>query len=72
MLKPGGYLIVEIGSPQEGPARQRIEALGAFELAATIFDGSGHPRVLCARSSRERVSSQRSPMYSSVNVAWSR
>jgi release factor glutamine methyltransferase len=33
-LKPGGHLIVEIGSPQEEHARQRI---------------SGHPRVLRAR-----------------------
>jgi release factor glutamine methyltransferase len=47
-LKPGGYLIVEIGSPQEGPARQRIEAVAGYELAATIKDGSGHPRVLRA------------------------
>jgi release factor glutamine methyltransferase len=47
-LKPGGYLIVEIGSPQEGPARQRIEAITGYELAATIKDGSGHPRVLRA------------------------
>jgi len=48
-LKPDGYLIVEIGSPQEGPARQRIEASGSYELAPTIKDGSGHPRVLRAR-----------------------
>jgi release factor glutamine methyltransferase len=48
-LKPGGYLIVEIGSPQEGPARQRIEAVAVYELAATVKDGSGHPRVLRAR-----------------------
>jgi release factor glutamine methyltransferase len=48
-LKPGGYLIVEIGAPQEGPARQRIEALQAYELGPTIKDGSGHPRVLRAR-----------------------
>ena len=48
-LKPGGYLIVEIGSAQEGPARRRIEALGAFDLGPTIFDGSGHPRVLRAK-----------------------
>ena len=52
-LKPGGYLIVEIGSPQEGPARRRIEALEAFELGKTIFDGSGHPRVLRAKKSGE-------------------
>ncbi len=48
-LKPGGWLIVEIGSPQEGPARQRIEAIQGYELAATVKDGSGHPRVLRAR-----------------------
>jgi release factor glutamine methyltransferase len=48
-LKPGAYLIVEIGSAQEEPARQRIEALGAFDLGKTIFDGSGHPRVLRAK-----------------------
>lgn len=48
-LKPGGYLIVEIGSPQEQPARARIEAVGAYELEKTVFDSSGHPRVLLAR-----------------------
>jgi len=48
-LKPGGYLIVEIGSPQEGPARQRFMAIAGYELAPTIKDGSGHPRVLRAR-----------------------
>jgi release factor glutamine methyltransferase len=48
-LKPGGWLIVEIGSPQERPARQRIEAIAGYELAATVKDGSGHPRVLRAR-----------------------
>jgi release factor glutamine methyltransferase len=48
-LKPGGYLIVEIGSPQEGPARERIAAIPGYELAPTVKDGSGHPRVLRAR-----------------------
>jgi release factor glutamine methyltransferase len=48
-LEPGGFLIVEIGAPQEGPARQRIQAHGGFELADTIHDYSGHPRVLSAR-----------------------
>jgi release factor glutamine methyltransferase len=48
-LEPGGYLIVEIGSPQEGPARQRIEARPEYELGKTVRDGSGHPRVLVAR-----------------------
>jgi release factor glutamine methyltransferase len=48
-LVPGGYLIVEIGAPQEAIARARIQAHGGYELAETIYDGSRHPRVLCAR-----------------------
>jgi release factor glutamine methyltransferase len=48
-LKPGGYLIVEIGSAQEGPGRERIGRVPGYELARTVFDGSGHPRVLRAR-----------------------
>jgi len=48
-LKAGGYLIVEIGSPQEKPARERLAALGQYELGETIRDGAGHPRVLRAR-----------------------
>jgi release factor glutamine methyltransferase len=48
-LNPGGHLIVEIGSPQEGPARARIERHGGYELGKTVHDSSGHPRVLRAR-----------------------
>jgi release factor glutamine methyltransferase len=48
-LHPGGCLIVEIGAPQEQHARQRIETHGSYELAKTVYDGSGHPRVLKAR-----------------------
>jgi release factor glutamine methyltransferase len=48
-LKPDGYLLLEIGSPQEGPARQRLAAFAEYELRKTIIDGSGHPRVLRAR-----------------------
>jgi release factor glutamine methyltransferase len=48
-LVPDGHLIVEIGSPQHEPARQRILAQGQYELAETIYDGSRHPRVLHAR-----------------------
>ncbi len=47
-LKPEGYLLIEIGSPQEGPARERMGQQGGYELAKTIHDGSGHPRVLMA------------------------
>ena len=48
-LEPGGHLLIEIGSPQERPARARIERHGGYELARTVFDGAGHPRVLKAR-----------------------
>ena len=48
-LKPEGVLLIEIGSPQEGPARERLERQGGYELAKTVHDGSGHPRVLIAR-----------------------
>jgi len=48
-LVPGGWLIVEIGAPQEESARQRIAAMVEYELAATVRDSSGHPRVLKAR-----------------------
>ena len=48
-LRPGGYLIVEIGSPQEKPAREQLANRGDYELGETIRDGSGHPRVLSAR-----------------------
>jgi release factor glutamine methyltransferase len=51
-LKPGGYLLIEIGSPQEAPARERIVANGGYELGRTILDGSGHPRVLRAQLNR--------------------
>jgi release factor glutamine methyltransferase len=48
-LEPGGYLIVEIGAPQEQPARARIAAWPEYDLAETAHDYSGHPRVLRAR-----------------------
>jgi release factor glutamine methyltransferase len=48
-LNPGGYLIVEIGAPQEAHARAKLLALPEYELAPTIHDYSGHPRVLRAR-----------------------
>lgn len=45
-LLPGGYLILEIGSPQEGSARAKLAAIPEFTLAPTIIDYSGFPRVL--------------------------
>jgi release factor glutamine methyltransferase len=48
-LRPGGTLLLEIGSPQEGPARQKLTAFAEYEVGPTVFDHSGHPRVLRAR-----------------------
>jgi release factor glutamine methyltransferase len=48
-LKAGGWMLIEIGSPQEGPARERIVRHQGYELEKTVHDGSGHPRVLMAR-----------------------
>jgi release factor glutamine methyltransferase len=47
-LESGGALVVEIGAPQETPARQRIAQYPEYELAPTVHDYSGHPRVLKA------------------------
>jgi release factor glutamine methyltransferase len=44
----GGHLIIEIGTPQHEPARQRFTSHPEFVLADTIYDGSRHPRVLRA------------------------
>ncbi|MCI0638097.1 MAG: peptide chain release factor N(5)-glutamine methyltransferase [Gemmataceae bacterium] len=48
-LSSGAYLLVEIGAPQEEQARARISGFAEYELAPTIHDYSGHPRVLKAR-----------------------
>jgi release factor glutamine methyltransferase len=51
-LRPGGYLIVEIGAPQEVKAREKISVHSEYKLAGTIHDYSGHPRVLRAQKRR--------------------
>jgi release factor glutamine methyltransferase len=48
-LAPGGFLLVEIGAPQEARARKRITSFPDYELADTFHDHAGHPRVLRAR-----------------------
>jgi hypothetical protein len=45
----GGYLLVEIGAPQEQGARERLAKFSEWELFPTIFDYSGHARVVKAR-----------------------
>jgi release factor glutamine methyltransferase len=48
LLKPGGHLILEIGSDQEGPVRALIAAQAGLELAPTVRDHANHPRVIRA------------------------
>lgn len=47
-LRPGGHIIVEIGSPQEEHARAKIVSYSEYQLAPTVHDHSRHPRVLKA------------------------
>src|SRR5512135_2226189 len=48
LLKPGGHLILEIGSDQEEPVRSLIAAHPEFKLAPTVRDHANHPRVVRA------------------------
>jgi release factor glutamine methyltransferase len=48
LLKPGGHLILEIGSEQEEPVRALLAARPELTLAATVRDHANHPRVLRA------------------------
>ncbi len=58
LLKPGGHLILEIGSDQEAPVRALIAARPELDLAPTVRDAANHPRVIRAtRKAGERVES---------------
>ncbi len=48
LLKPGGHLILEIGTAQEIPVREIIGARPELRLAPTIRDFAQHPRVIHA------------------------
>jgi release factor glutamine methyltransferase len=48
LLKPGGHLILEIGTNQEEPVRSLIAAQPGLKLAPTVFDHAQHPRVIRA------------------------
>ncbi len=57
LLKPGGFLLLEIGSAQEGPVRALIGAHPELILAPTIRDAAQHPRVV--RAVREETAGRR-------------
>jgi len=48
LLKPGGHLVLEIGSAQEEPVRALIESQPRLRAAPTIYDHAQHPRVIRA------------------------
>ncbi|MFO0890230.1 MAG: peptide chain release factor N(5)-glutamine methyltransferase [Isosphaeraceae bacterium] len=48
LLRPGGHLILEIGTTQEQSVRALIEAHPEYQLAPTVFDLRKHPRVIRA------------------------
>lgn len=48
-LRPGGWLILEIGTAQEQRGRDLLIAANVFEVHPTVKDHAGHPRVLKAR-----------------------
>jgi release factor glutamine methyltransferase len=47
-LRPGGHLILEIGTDQELPVRDLIASQGGWDLAPTVRDHANHPRVIRA------------------------
>src|SRR5262245_23802584 len=48
-LVSGRHWIIEVGWPQQNPAREKLPAMAEFTLAPTIIDFAGHPRVLVAK-----------------------
>jgi release factor glutamine methyltransferase len=48
-LAEGGWLMLEIGAPQEAEVRRIIKSQSGYQLLPTIRDYSGHPRVLQAQ-----------------------
>jgi len=48
LLKPGGHLILEIGTAQEGPVRDLLSDARTWDLRPTTRDLQSHPRVVHA------------------------
>jgi release factor glutamine methyltransferase len=49
LLKPGGWLLFEVGLGQGEPMSKRLAGLAAFAEVESIQDVNGHVRVLAAR-----------------------
>ena len=48
LLAPGGRLILEVGTAQEGPVQEMIARKAELEAAPTVRDAANHPRVVRA------------------------
>lgn len=48
-LKPGGWLIVEIGSDQSSAVAHMVKQIAALSLVRVTADLAGHPRVVVVR-----------------------
>jgi len=48
LLKPGGLILLEIGSDQEKAVRSLLEAQADLKVSSTVRDHAHHPRVLRA------------------------
>jgi release factor glutamine methyltransferase len=48
-LKPGGWLLLELGGDQPGPVGDLLGQLG-FEAVDVMVDEDGDPRAICARA----------------------
>jgi release factor glutamine methyltransferase len=48
-IRPGGFLLLEIGADQAAAVRALTDASGRFEPARVRCDLAGHPRVVVAR-----------------------
>ncbi len=53
LLKPGGHLVLEIGSDQEMPVRALVDSQTLLRLAPTVRDHAKHPRVITATKSKD-------------------
>jgi release factor glutamine methyltransferase len=48
-LKPGGWLLVEIGAGQEAESLRRVAAVSGLVAGPTVRDHDDHPRVIVAQ-----------------------
>jgi release factor glutamine methyltransferase len=48
-LEPGGWLLIEVSPMIEPVVREMISSHGRFQLAPTIKDSAGHPRIVPAQ-----------------------